>query len=76
MDRELNREVFLLKMLKKEPNESIKDVILSLSDTGLFTPKEGKRIKKELESLGYILNGDLTLKGLAFAKEIEKKFKL
>ncbi len=72
----IEKRVFLLQMLKKPKDESIKDTILTLADTGMFTPKEGKKIKKELERDEYIKNGELTLKGIAEAKKAEEEFKL
>ncbi len=73
---QIEKRVFLLKMLKKQSDESIKDVIEILADTGVFTLKEGKRVKKELEKEGYIKDGQLTLIGVAQAKRAEEEFKL
>jgi len=73
---DINKKVFLLKMLKREDDESINDVIIILSDTGVFTPKEGKKIKKELERDGFIKDGRLTMLGIEEAKRAEMEFKL
>ncbi len=73
---QIEKRVFLLKMLKRQSDESIKDVIEILADTGVFTLKEGKRVKKELEKEGYIKDGQLTLIGVAQAKRAEEEFKL
>ena len=73
---DINKRVFLLKMLTREGDESLKDVVLSLANTGMFTPKEGKRIRKELESEGYIHDGELTVKGMIEAKRAESEFRL
>jgi len=73
---DINKKVFLLKMLKREDDESINDVIIVLSDTGVFTPKEGKKIKKELERDGFIKDGRLTMLGIEEAKRAEMEFKL
>jgi len=73
---DINKRVFLLKMLTREGDESLKDVVLSLANTGMFTPKEGKRIRKELEAEGYIHDGELTVKGMIEAKRAEEEFRL
>jgi len=73
---DINKKVFLLKMLKRESDETINDVIIVLSDTGVFTPKEGKKIKKELERDGFIKDGRLTMIGIEEAKRAEMEFKL
>jgi len=73
---DINKKVFLLKMLKRESDETINDVIIILSDTGVFTPKEGKKIKKELERDGFIKDGRLTMIGIEEAKRAEMEFKL
>jgi hypothetical protein len=63
-------------MLTREGDETMRDVILSLANTGMFTPKEGKRIRRELEAEGYILDGELTVKGMIEAKKAEEEFRL
>jgi len=73
---QIEKRVFLLGILTREPGESLKDVTLSLAHTGMFTPKEGKRLRRELESEGYIHEGELTLKGMIEAKKAEEEFKL
>ncbi len=73
---DINKRVFLLGVLTQSEGDTIRDLILSLANTGMFTPKEGKRIKKELETNGYLKDGKLTLKGLAEAKRAEEEFKL
>ena len=73
---DINKRVFLLKMLTRDGDEKLKDVVLSLANTGMFTPKEGKRIRKELENEGYIFEGELTVKGMIEAKRAESEFRL
>ena len=73
---EIEKRGFLLKMLKRDSSESLKDVIEILADTGVFTLKEGKKIRKELEKEGYIKEGNLTMLGVAEAKRAEEEFKL
>jgi len=42
----------------------------------MFTPKEGKRLRKSLESMGYLYEGALTFKGMIEAKRAEMEFKM
>ena len=74
----LNTEekVILLAMLKREEGESLKDVLLVLENSRVFTLKEGKRLAKALKERGYFEIGELTLKGEAAAKAAEAEFKL
>ncbi|WP_457606126.1 hypothetical protein [Nitratifractor sp.] len=73
---DINKRVFLLGMLTREPGEKLRDVVIALANTGMFTPKEGKRIGKELEAEGYIHDGELTVKGMIEAKKAESEFRL
>ena len=73
---DLNERVFLLGVLTQKEGETIRDLILALANTGMFTPKEGKRIRKELETEGYLSEGSLTVKGMIAAKQAEEEFKL
>jgi hypothetical protein len=73
---DINQRIFLLKMLTRERDETMRDVIISLSNTGMFTPKEGKRIRRKLEKEGYVRDGELTLKGMAVAKKTQNEFRL
>ncbi len=73
---QIEKRVFLLKMLKRESDENLKDVIEILADTGVFTLKEGKKLRKELEREGFIKDGTLTMLGVAEAKKAEEEFRL
>ena len=75
-DEELFRKVFLLKLLTREPDETMKDVVASLANAGMFTLKEGEELKKKLEEQGYIVNNELSVKGVMEAKKAEQEFKL
>jgi len=72
----INERVFLLGVMTQKEGETIRDLILALSNTGMFTPKEGKRIRKTLEEQGYLSEGALTVKGMIEAKRAEAEFKL
>jgi oligoribonuclease NrnB/cAMP/cGMP phosphodiesterase (DHH superfamily) len=69
-------KVLLLAILKKEPNETLNDVILTLENTNLFSLKEGKRLLKKLKSEEYLTDSYLTFKGEAVAKNVEQEFKI
>ena len=72
----INKRVLLLALYKKHDNESFNDIVLILSDNGLFSQKDGKKLLKELRDEEYIKDGNLTLKALAEAQIIENDFKL
>jgi len=69
-------KVILLAMLKKEEGESLKDILLVLENSRVFSLKEGKKLAKTLKAEGYIREGELTIKGEAAALEAEREFKL
>ena len=75
-DEELFRKVFLLKVLTKESDESMDDVISSLANAGMFNAEEGKALKRKLEKEAYIVNNELSVKGIMEAKKAEQEFKL
>ena len=63
-------------MLTREKDESMYDVVASLANTGMFTLQEGKEIQQELERDGYIVNEQLSVKGMMSAKKAESEFKI
>ena len=73
---DINEKVLLLAILKKDPNESLNDVVLKLENTGLFSLKEGKKLLKKLKNEQYIGDSFLTLKGDVIAKNVEQEFKI
>jgi hypothetical protein len=73
---EMESRVFLLAILKKQENETIKDIIEIMINTELFTQKDGKKILKQLIKEEYIANDQLTFKGVTLAKEVEREFKI
>ena len=75
-EEDINKRVFLLAILKKSPEESLLDVTKSLVNTGIFELKEGKQILKELKEAQYIVDEQLTLKGITIAQAAELEFKL
>ncbi|MEJ5168973.1 MAG: hypothetical protein WHU93_07375 [Arcobacteraceae bacterium] len=73
---DINKQVTLLAILKKAEDESINDVLLKLENSRVFSLKEGKKILKELKQELLIKDGELTIAGLAKAKEAERFFKV
>ncbi|SFV53740.1 hypothetical protein MNB_SV-6-60 [hydrothermal vent metagenome] len=73
---DINKRVFLLAILKKESDETLDDVTKSLVNAGMFELKEGREILQELKDAQYIVNDQLTIKGIAIAKEAEAEFTL
>ena len=69
-------KVLLLAILKKESNETLNDVVLTLENTNLFSLKEGKRLLKKLKSEEYLSDSYLTFKGEVVAKNVEQEFKI
>ena len=74
-DQELLMDVTLLGIMKKNPDESVEDVILMLSETGMYTLKEAKAVLKALRKERFIVDGALSVKGMLRAKEAEANFK-
>ncbi len=67
--------VCLLALMKKEADETLKDVQRMLVDTAMFDMRECKKVFKMLEEEQYISNGQLTMKGVMEAKLAEEMFK-
>ena len=74
-DKKLLRQVTLLGIMKKKPDETLNDVMVMLVDTGMYTMKEAKQVFKELKADKYLVDGQLTLKGITEAKAAEEMFK-
>lgn len=75
-EADIIKRVFLLGILKKESGETLDEVTKTLVNTGMFKTKEAKRVLKELKDDKYIVNEELSIKGIAIAKEAESEFKL
>jgi hypothetical protein len=68
--------VCLLALMKKEPEETLKEVQRMLVETGMFEMKECKAVFKMLKEEQYISQeGGLTMKGVMEAKLAEVMFK-
>ena len=75
-EEDINKRVFLLAIFKKEPDETLDEVTISLVNAGMFDLQEGKKVLKELVEAQYLINKQLTIKGIAVATEAEAEFKL
>ena len=67
--------VCLLALMKKEPEETLKDIQKMLVETSMFEMKECKEVFKMLKEEQYIANNTLTIKGVMEAKLAEEMFK-
>ena len=76
MIQDLNQKVLLLAIYKKESYESLEDVIIRLSNTGMFSPKEGRIFLKLLKKNKFVDGEELTMMGESEAKKIEAEFQL
>ena len=74
-DKQILKQVTLLGIYKKKPEETLTDVRVMLVDTGMYDMKEAKQIFKLLKEEHYLLDGQLTLKGITEAKAAEEMFK-
>lgn len=75
-DENVVERVCLLALMKKEPNETLKDIQNMLVETGMFDLKECKSVFKMLKSEQYISeDAELTMKGVMEAKIAEEMFK-
>ncbi|MEJ2436931.1 MAG: hypothetical protein P8Y35_02795 [Sulfurovaceae bacterium] len=75
-DAALLEQVVLLAILKKEPNESIDDVLKMLEESRAMSLAEGREIVARLEQEEAIVDGKLTFLGIAMANEALKAFTL
>ena len=74
-DENVVERVCLLALMKKEANETLKDIQKMLVETGMFEMKECKQVFKTLQDEQYISNEQLTMKGVMEAKLAEEMFK-
>ncbi len=74
-DENVVERVCLLALMKKESNETLKDIQKMLVETGMFDMKECKQVFKMLKEEQYISNDTLTMKGVMEAKLAEEMFK-
>ncbi len=68
--------VLLLGIYKRADDETLTDVIKTMENSRVFSLKQGKKYLKELKTLGYIVDNNLTMIGIEKAKIIELEFKI
>jgi len=73
---DINKKVLLLAIAKKQPDESLEEVLAMLENAHVFRRKEGKRLLRELKSEALVNESGLTPKGALVAKEVEEEFRL
>lgn len=73
---DLEKNVLLLAIYKKEEDESVLDVVKKLENGRVFTLREGKKLLKELMDEQAIIDEKLSFVGLMKARQIEQEFKL
>lgn len=73
---DLEKNVLLLAIYKKEEDESILDVVKKLANGGVFELKIGKKLLSELEREDAIIDDKLSFVGQMRAKSAEAMFRL
>jgi tRNA splicing endonuclease len=66
--------VTLLGIYKKEPDESLEDVKLTLMETGMYPKEQADEVFVQLREWGYITDTGLTFVGVTAAKQAEQEF--
>jgi hypothetical protein len=75
-DLSIEERVFLLAIYTKEPKESLTEVLHSLVNTGMFSKKRGKKVLQMLEEKKFVVDKQLSFKGVAEAKKAKEEFTL
>jgi predicted metal-dependent peptidase len=70
------RNLILLSIYKKERDETIKEVVAKLDESGAMKVEEAEKILKELQNSSLLSGETLTFTGVAEAKKAEEFFKL
>ncbi len=68
-------QVTLLGILKKQPGESLEDVMEMLIDTRMYDRAEAAKVLEQLRAWGYIVGDGLSFVGVETAKEADTFFK-
>ena len=72
----IEERVFLLGIYTKPEGETLRELLISLANTGMFTLKDGKKILKKLQREEFIVDGELSFKGVVEAKRAKEEFTL
>ncbi len=73
---DIEKKVLLLGILKKQNDETLNDVLISLEEARVFTLKDGKKYLKDLKNESLLINNELSFSGFARAKEVELEFRI
>ena len=72
---DLLHRVTLLGILKKQPDETLEDVMEMLIETGMYDRKEAEKVFADLRTSGYIVGEGLSFIGVDAAQKAEQEFK-
>jgi predicted ArsR family transcriptional regulator len=75
-DDEIEKKVMLLKMLLREDDESMDDILKALANTGMFTLDEAKKHLQELRDRGFVVGDNLSFMGVSEARKAKQEFTL
>jgi inactivated superfamily I helicase len=76
-DLDILERVLLLAIYKKEKDESLKEVLKKLVNSGAFLNlQEAKDSLKLLRDKKYVVDNSLSMVGVLEAKKVEESFKL
>jgi len=75
-ENEIEKKVMLLKMLLKEPEETMQDILEALVNTKMFTMQEAKKHLEELRDRGFVSGDALTMLGVNEAQKAKEEFTL
>jgi len=77
MQDDIIKQVTLLGIYKKEPNESIDDVMMTLVETGMYPEGKAQAIEvlEQLRDEQLIIEQNITMRGIIEAKKVETMFK-
>jgi len=75
-ENEIEKKVMLLKMLLKEPDETMQDILEALVNTKMFTMQEAKKHLEELRDRGFVSGDALTMLGVNEAQKAKEEFTL
>jgi len=74
--KNMEMRVLLLAIYKQELDDTLKDTMIALENNKLFTPKDGKKMLKELRIKNHLIDNRITMIGIEKAKEVELEFKV
>ncbi len=73
-DLDLFHAVTLLGILKKQPDETLEDVMDMLIETGMYERPQAQQVLADLRADGYVDGKGLTMIGVQAARKAEAEF--